>query len=117
MIAIERQRKGIEPFAPSWIRSPLVLGSCVVVVAFAAGWAVGNLRPDEAGSKIAYAAGACMALEMAQAHLMIGDRDKAIVADALVGPLNPFQALFPDRRSGVLAVCQEVRGRRLTIID
>lgn len=116
-IAIDRQRKAVAQHLSFCFRSPVVLGPCVVAAAFTAGWATGSLRPDAVSSKLAYTAGACIALEMAEAHLMIEHRAKATVTEALVGPLNPYRALFPDRRSEVLAVCHDVRARRRTFVD
>jgi hypothetical protein len=116
-IAVNSQRQILEHISSSRIKSPVLLGTCLVAVAFTAGWTTGRLRPQATGPKIAYTAGACVALEMAEAHLLIDARSKATVTEALVGPMNPYQALFPDKRSRVLEVCNDVRSHRLTFAD
>lgn len=115
-LAMERSREAIAHLSPG-IRWPIFLGTCLVATAFAAGWTMGSIGPESTRPSTAYAAGACMALEMAEAHLFIDDRAKMIIADALAGPLNLYQALLPARRSDILALCKDVRAGRLSIMD
>lgn len=96
----------------------VVLIAVVGSIIFAAGWGAGRSKVGEqAIDRDEHAAGACMALEMAEAHLIMDSTAKVVVAKALTQPLNPYRDLFPPTSNTFLSRCNEVRAHRYTFPD
>lgn len=91
---------------------------CLGVIIFAAGWIAGIGQAGEgARGSSAHIAGACMALEMAEAHLVLDGTAKVVIAKALTQPLNPYRDLFPATSKGILSLCSDVRAHRYASPD
>ena len=74
---------------------------------FCAGVFAGGVAVERRIAPLAYAAGACIAMEMAAAHGMLDERQKRIALAALSGPLNTLRDRFPVAYRGFRDVCDE----------
>ncbi len=86
----------------------VLLGICCFTLGIGAATFVDNRHtPREA-----YAAGACMAIEMVNAHMALEEPTRQRVMRALTSILNPYRDKFPERHASVLQICEAVQLHR-----
>lgn len=92
----------------AWMRRATL--AAALALAFAAGAIAGRGTLDQA----AHVAGACIALEMAQAHGAIDEPRRKRIIYSLTSAANPHVDRFPVTRNAMLAACRDVRAAAWT---
>lgn len=90
-----------------WLQRGLVvavLGGCIVL-GMGIGWYVADRR--------AYVAGACIALDMVEAHGAIDEPRRKRIIQSFTSVTNPLVDRFFVTRSEMLRACSELRASRL----
>jgi hypothetical protein len=89
-----------------------VISVLVATALLVSGIGIGLLGSNSTVPQHAHIAGACVALEMAGAHLLLDDTDKVLVLHAVLSPANPYWSWFRESRKSAAQVCEAIRLRR-----
>lgn len=81
----------------------------IVGVAVAAGLVVGLVAGRSTVDRTAHVAGACMALDMAEAHGALEEPRRKRIIHSLTSVTNPHLDRFPVTRTQMLRVCSDIK--------